>query len=208
MENKKTLVLSILGVLVLVIAVVGVSFAMYSFTGTGTKENVIQTGTVSVNYAEETTIALTNQYPMTDARGSAQTGAGTELKFTVSAAMTGTMTINYDLALDAITPGATLTAEHVKFNIKKDDAYLLTTTANTGITVASRAANVGTLITSGYLLDSDTFTATGSHTYVIKAWVADTYNLPTTDTSTGDTHSNQTTSETFTFKVKVVASQA
>ena len=40
-NNKKTLILSIVGILVLVIAVVGVSFAMYSFTGTGTKENVI-----------------------------------------------------------------------------------------------------------------------------------------------------------------------
>ena len=49
-NNKKTLILSIVGILVLVIAVVGVSFAMYSFTGTGTKENVITTGTVSMSF--------------------------------------------------------------------------------------------------------------------------------------------------------------
>ena len=35
MENNKTMILSILGVLVLVIAVVGVSFAMYSFSAQG-----------------------------------------------------------------------------------------------------------------------------------------------------------------------------
>ena len=49
MENNKTMILSILGVLVLVIAVVGVSFAMYSFSAQGTKENVITTGSVSLS---------------------------------------------------------------------------------------------------------------------------------------------------------------
>ena len=42
MENKKTLILSIIGILVLVIAVVGVSFAMYSFTGTGSKTHLME----------------------------------------------------------------------------------------------------------------------------------------------------------------------
>ena len=45
-NNKKTLILSIIGILVLVIAVVGVSFAMFTFSGTGTKENVLKTGTI------------------------------------------------------------------------------------------------------------------------------------------------------------------
>ena len=51
-NNKKTLILSIIGILVLVIAVVGVSFAMYSFSGTGTKQNVITTGTVSMSFSQ------------------------------------------------------------------------------------------------------------------------------------------------------------
>lgn len=207
MENKKTLVLSILGVLVLVVAVVGVSFAMYSFSATGTKENVIQTGTVSVSYTETTTLALTNQYPMSDALGTEQSET---LSFTVSTTMSGTMTINYDLALTEVTEGATLKASNVKFNMTKDGNYLYGT-ENTGVLVSTRAANNGTIITTGgYLLDTDTFTATGqSHTYVIKAWVDSNYNLPNQDIVVeGTTQSNQTTSETFSFKVKVVAQQA
>ena len=210
-NNKKTLVLSILGVLVLVVAVVGVSFAMYSFTGTGTKENVIQTGTVNVEYTNETSVLkLTNQYPISDAKGSAITAAENEsatLAFSVKADIKGTITINYDLALDEVKQGKSLTDEYIKFNMTKDGEYKLGTAA-TGITVNSRKANVGTLATTGYLLDSDTFTASGEHKYVVRAWVSDQYDLPTTDTSTGDTHANETDSETFTFKVKVVAAQA
>ena len=207
MENKKTLLLTILGVLVLVIAVIGVSFAMYSFVGTGTKVNVITTGTVNVAYTESTVIALDNQYPMSDALGSAQTGVNNTMQFTVAASMTGAMNIKYDLAMDQIVPGSTLTAQYIKFNITKNGTYILGTSATTGITVASRSANAGTLITSGYLLDTDTFTVTTTNTYVIKAWVSDQYVLPTTDTSSGDTHSNTTTSETFKFKISVVATQ-
>ncbi len=49
-NNKKALILSILGVLVLIIAVVGVSYAMYTFSASGTKENVISTGIVVINF--------------------------------------------------------------------------------------------------------------------------------------------------------------
>ena len=68
-NNKKTLILSIVGILVLVIAVIGVSFAMYTFTGTGTQENVIQTGTVTMSFNPDNNFAVTNQYPMSDAKG-------------------------------------------------------------------------------------------------------------------------------------------
>ena len=216
MENKKTLVLSIIGVLVLVIAVVGVSFAMYSFSATGTKENVIRTGSVSIDYkpgtdglgTANTKIQLTNQYPISDASGSQLTGTS-QLDFAVSAEMSGAMTINYELALSDISEGATLTDDYVKFNIAKEGSYILETAADKGITVASRADDKGTLIPEGYLLDSGSFTQTGTVDYTIRAWVSDAYDLPNQNVTTeGTTQSNQTTSETFSFKVKVVAQQA
>lgn len=218
MENKKTLVLTIVGVLVLVLAVVGVSFAMYTFTGTGSRDNVIKTGTVTIDYKPgtdgagqtNTAIALTNQYPISDAKGSQLAEGAAQLDFAVAASMSGTMTINYELALTEITEGATLKADDIKFNVRKGaDQYLVGTSATTGITVASRAANAGALVDS-YLLDNGTFTQTGSVSYSIRAWVSEDYTLPqnmVNDENAG-THTNNTTSETFRFKVKVVAAQA
>ena len=220
MENKKTLILTIVGVLVLVLAVVGVSFAMYTFTGTGSRENVIRTGTVSIDYeagnteGTNTKIALTNQYPISDAKGSQLADGAAQLDFAVAAEMSGTMTINYELALTEVTEGATLKDEYIKFNVKKGNDYLLGT-ANTGVTVASRAAETGTMTVDeqgtkaidSYLLDKGTFTQTGTVKYSIRAWVSEDYDLPQNMVNTDGTHTNNTTSETFSFKVKVVAAQ-
>lgn len=206
-ENKKTLLFSVLGVILLLVVVIGVSYAMYTFSAKGSKVNQITTGTISVSYEEASQVTLTNAYPSTDATGSAVTGH--DLVFTVTGSITGSTSVKYDLALANITPGATLTAEHVKFNLKKGDTYLLGTNANTGVTVASRATEKGTLITTGYLLDTDTLTSTKTGaTYTLRAWVADTYTLPqgaNTTSEDGKTQTNTSTAETFKFGVEIKA---
>lgn len=207
-ENKKTLLFSILGVILLLVVVIGVSYAMYTFSAQGSKVNQITTGTISVSYEEDSQVTLTNAYPSTDATGSAVTGH--DLVFTVTGSITGSTSVKYDLALANITPGATLTAEHVKFNLKKGDRYIIGE-ANKGVTVASRATEKGTLITTGYLLDTDTLTKTKTGaTYTLRAWVADTYNLKqgenTTTTEDGKTtQTNASTAETFKFGVEIKA---
>lgn len=205
-ENKKTLLFSILGVILLLVVVIGVSYAMYTFSAKGSKVNQITTGTISVSYTEASQVTLTNAYPSTDAAGS--TVAGHDLVFTVTGSITGSTSVKYDLALANITPGATLTAEHIKFNLKKGTTYLLGT-ANTGVTIASRADKKGTLIDTGYLLDTDTLTSTKTGaTYTLRAWVADTYTLPqgaNTTSEDGKTQTNASTAETFKFGVAIKA---
>ena len=206
-ENKKTLLFSILGVILLLVVVIGVSYAMYTFSAQGSKVNQITTGTISVSYVEASQVTLTNAYPSTDATGSTVTGH--DLVFTVTGSITGSTSVKYDLALANITPGATLTAEHVKFNLKKGDRYIIGE-ANSGVTVASRATQSGTLI-GAYLLDTDTLTSTKTGaTYTLRAWVADTYNLKqgeNTTTTEGDktTQTNTSTAETFSFGVEIKA---
>lgn len=237
MDNKKTLMLSVIGVLVLIVVVVGVSYAMYSFTGTGTKENVITTGSISVvvdpttdpvtgdELTDQTQIKLTNQYAMTDGKGSAITpveGESALLKFYVAATLSGNTTINYEVGIaknactettdGGVTYGCLQDSE-VNFNLKKGTEYLKGT-ATTGVafsTIASAAGKLGTADNtsriSNYLLDSGSFTASGLETYELRAWVNDTYVLPTKDTSTGNTHSNESLSEKYEFKIKLYAEQ-
>ncbi len=189
-NNKKTLILSILGVLVLVIAVVGVSFAMYSFSATGTTENVIQTGSVSVVYENETTIELTNQYPMTDALGIAETDE--VLSFDVTANIVGNINIKYDLALDSIAytdmegnPVTTLTDSNIKFILTKNGEYVKGS-ATEGVTFTSVAGENGNgyilkadnATPAGYVISTGTFTANGKDSYVLKAWIDENYKLP------------------------------
>ncbi len=237
-NNKKTLILSILGVLILIIAVVGVSYAMYTFSASGTKENVISTGVVVINFdnsdlnfdgeegADATgQLTLTNQYPMTDDAGMGQEDPNNILGFTVSAKLSGNIKIVYDLGIDeGFTPGDTLTEEFIKvalYEYKNNQPELVTETPSTIKDLKDKTGVEGCL--SSYVLTNGEFTGTGSESteqkknYVVKAWVADTYDLPvdpetgTSDTNNEDgsvTHESHTTPETFTFKIKLVAEQA
>ena len=238
MDNKKTLMLSVIGVLVLIVVVVGVSYAMYSFTGTGTKENVITTGSISVvvdptedpvtheALTDQTQIKLTNQYAMTNGTGSAITPVGGEsalLKIYVAATLNGNTTINYEIGItknacsETTVGGVTygcLQDNEVNFNLKKGTDYKIGTD-KTGVafsTIAGAAGNLGKKNNAegriaNYLLDADSFTASGLKTYELRAWVNDKYVLPTKDTSTGNTHSNASLSEKYEFKIKLYAEQ-
>lgn len=238
MDNKKTLMLSVIGVLVLIVVVVGVSYAMYSFTGTGTKENVISTGSISVvvdptedpvthqALTDQTQIKLTNQYAMTDGTGSAITpveGESALLKFYVAATLNGNTTIKYEIGITknacsettdgGVTYGC-LQDNEVNFNLKKGTKYVKGE-EGTGVafsTIATTPGNLGQANNAegriaNYLLDADSFTASGLKTYELRAWVNDKYVLPTKDTSTGNTHSNASLSEKYEFKIKLYAEQ-
>src|SRR5574344_442300 len=198
MENKKTTILTIVGVLVMIVMVTGISFALYTFTGTGSKENVITTGQISVSYEESSVIELTNQYPMSDELGIGNTES--VMNFTVSGTIRGNANINYAIGLDSIVEGTTLTEEFVKVYLLKGDTVVSTFTSGEGKTISSLEQYYVQNHMSSYAMYTDTFTTSGSQAYTIKAWVSEDYNLPTTV----DGNSNSTTSEQFKFKIKVV----
>jgi len=223
-NNKKALVLSIIGVFVLVLVVVGVSYAMYTFTGTGTTENIITTGSISVELDPETspidgvviddqTITLSNQYPMTDVEG---TQSSEVLRFYVSATVSGSTTIDYEIGMDK-DANSTLEDSEVKINLSKKvgtaNVEWLYGTANTGELISKRISTAkGTLTDSpitSHLLDKGSFNATGIVTYEMKMWVDENYNLPIVPDPTPDdkVHSNSTTSEGYSFRIKAFASQ-
>ena len=221
-ENKKTLLFSVLGVILLLVVVIGVSYAMYTFSANGSKENVISTGTVSVSYAETSTINLKNVYPSTDAEGSKGVeGVSQDLVFTVTSTVSNETTkINYEIALANVTNGTAtpnpLTENYIKFNLKKGDEYVTGFgSANTGVLVSSIKGNAGTLVgTDGskliteYYLTSGTLTGNATETYTLRAWVADTYKLPqgaNTTSEDGKTQTNASTAETFKFGVEIKA---
>ena len=224
-NNKKTLILSIIGILVLVIAVVGVSFAMFTFSGAGTKENILRTGTISVNFDDETEdnkITITNEYPEDDTTGMADPDNTTT--FTVEGDWGNSpMTVNYEVGLSDIVPGSSLTESFVKVAIQKNGTYVKGN-ANGGVLISSFASDAGTLnliqdhyVTNGTLTNGDL-----TDTFTVKAYVSDTYDLPTDNANStnpeaengtlnnngGTLHKKTSASETFSFKVKVVAQQA
>lgn len=70
MKEKKKVVLSVLGVLLLLCSVFVVGFAIFVFEDTSNHENAITTGTISFSYNEESNgIDLVNAIPIDDTVG-------------------------------------------------------------------------------------------------------------------------------------------
>ncbi len=193
-NNSKQVLLSVLGVAILVVAVVGVSFAAFTFSQTGNVENKITTGTISMSYSEpENGITLTNAMPMNDATGMALENTNEYFDFSVSATIngSGSTTINY--AITAVTePGSTLTDDYVKVyltNMASDaDTQILAPTVVSSLPTTSSDASGAP--DDQYILEDGTFTTNSTNEYRLRMWVADNYAV------TGS-------SETYTLRVNV-----
>ncbi len=197
-NNSKQLLLSILGVAILVVAVVGVSFAAFSYSKTGTKVNTITTGTITMSYVEgENAIDLKNAMPMTDVNGKALTGDNNVFDFTVNATITGTTTIDYAITATK-EPDSTLPESGVKvyltdMDADADDQILAPTLVSSlGKTTSSETSGAPV---DQYKLTTGTFNATTTHKYRLRMWVADTYNV-------------SGTSQTFKLRVNVYGKAA
>ena len=106
MNNKKQLLLSIGLVLILVLMIVGISYAAFKFTGLGQKPNTITTGAITMKYEESTnTISMNNALPTTDATGKVRLTAGEYFDFTLSGTIKGSENINWEIAAEDVTTG-------------------------------------------------------------------------------------------------------
>ena len=130
-------VVASLFVIGLILMVIGVSYAMYTFTGTGTTENIITTGQITVAFAEQNNILIQNRYPETDAVGLASTDPNSQMTFTVSSNITGEATVNYAIGLTDIVEGATLKQDHIKIYLTKNGSVANDFTENKGKTIKS-----------------------------------------------------------------------
>ena len=104
MEKKKELIISIVAIVVLVLAIVGVSFAAFNYSRTGEKINTITSGAISMQYTEtDNVIQIDKALPTTDATGTVRLKEGEYFDFSVSGTIQGTANINWEIAAEDIT---------------------------------------------------------------------------------------------------------
>ena len=103
MNKKKTLILSIIGLIGLVIVTIGITYAVFTYTKLGTTDNTITAGTLKFLYTEntgvKTGIKLTNALPISDTQGKALGGDNNVFDFSIEATNTGTEAIPYEVTL-------------------------------------------------------------------------------------------------------------
>ena len=179
-SNSKQILLSVLGVAILVVAVVGVSFAAFSYTQTGQYENKITTGAINMSYSNPTNgIDITDAQPVSDATGKAYSEENEYFDFSVSATITGTATINWVITATT-TPAATLTDDYVKVYLtdkgasNDQDNQILAPTIVSSLD-KTEADNDASAPEDEYILHSGSYSTTSTDNYRLRMWIADTF---------------------------------
>ncbi len=95
--NKKKIVVSVLGILGIVLATIGVTYAFFSYSKTGTIDNTITSGSINFKYTEgNRKIEIDELMPMTDDQGKALSNY---FDFDISAKTSRTVDIPYDITV-------------------------------------------------------------------------------------------------------------
>ena len=154
---------------------------MYTFTGSGTKENVIQTGHIVITFNDVNNISIQNRYPETDSEGLANTDTNSQMTFTVTSDITGDIKVNYALGITDIQEGNTLTQDYIKIYLKKGNSVVAGFTENKGELISSFKPLYIENVMASHVLLTDVISGSEVHTYTLKAWIDENYKLPTDD---------------------------
>ena len=181
MEEKKRLLLSIGLVLILVLMIVGISYATFKFTGLGKRENTITTGAITMEYTESTnTISMTGALPTTDATGKVRLTAGEYFDFTIKSSIQGNANINWEIAAEDITASSVkkMDGKNIKLYLTKlDSAGAETQVMAPKVYNASTSANTKTGRPSGVMsLATGTMSASETTNYRLRMYVDEDYN--------------------------------
>ncbi|MBD9098253.1 hypothetical protein EGP98_01435 [bacterium] len=118
-KNKINSIITISFSIFLLLIVVGISYAAYTYSGVGQKANTITTGAISMTYTESTnSIALSNALPTTDATGKKRKNTGEYFDFTVKSSIKGNTDINYEIAAKEKS-GNTFSGKNIKYYLTK-----------------------------------------------------------------------------------------
>lgn len=169
-NSQKKVLLSVLGVAILVVAVIGISFAIYQTTFDSSNSNSIATGTIMVSYTEPTNaINIADALPMSDEDGKALSGSGNTFDFTVSTKATNALTVPYTISLTKVAD-STLTDDEVKVYLTKDGSPVVEPTKISALGAFASRGDSKTLYTT-----QDVYTTTDepakTSNYVLRMWI-------------------------------------
>ena len=116
-NKKKQIIITLIGIISLIVITVGVTYAFFNYSRTGTTDNVVKTGGITFLYTEVSGvgkgISLTEAYPVADSIGKVQTGEGKVFDFKVTSNIEMNSSIGYQVTARKKT-GSTLANSAVK----------------------------------------------------------------------------------------------
>ena len=116
-NKKKQIIITLVAIISLIVITVGVTYAFFNYSRTGTTDNVVKTGGITFLYTEVSGvgkgISLTDAYPVADSIGKVQVGEGKIFDFKVTSNISMNSSIGYQVTARKKT-GSTLANSAVK----------------------------------------------------------------------------------------------
>ena len=177
MKKRENIVI-IAVLIVMVIAIVGVSYAAFSYNREGSI-NSITTGAITMTYKEtDNTISLTGALPTTDKTGMVRLNPGEYFDFSISSEITGDVNINYEIsAKDITTSDRKIDGKYIKLYLTKlngesEDGLMVPETYN-----EETSENTYTGRPSGEMsLYTSSMNSSESNNYRLRMYVDEGYN--------------------------------
>ncbi len=179
MFKKKENIVIIVALIIMVLAIIGVSYAAFNYSGLGSKVNTITTGAIKMTYTEDDNIiSMSGALPTTDATGKVRLNPGEYFDFTVSSEITGNVNINYEIsAKDVTTSDRKIDGSNIKLYLTRltDDGEEELMTPETYNEESS--ANDYTGRPAGEMsLYTSSMNSSESNTYRLRMYVTEEYN--------------------------------
>lgn len=175
-KKKKTIIVSLIGVLLLIVLAIGIAYAAFAYTKTGAKVNSIVTGILDMSYTEDSNaISIMNAVPLSDEDGKTQTGSSNVFDFTVGVTDPEGVTVNYMITV-AKNSSSTLPDSAVKLYLTSgaSDTQVLAPIKMSELSQTTSSNNAGAPA-GEYILYSDSTTSSSSTTYHLRLWLASDY---------------------------------
>ncbi len=170
-KQKTQLIVSILGIFILLIAVVGISFAAFNYSKTGETVNTITTSTIVMNYNEATNgINIVNATPISDDIGKTLNGENNTFDFTVSATFSGKDVINYAITATEA-EGCTIPNNKVKVYLTSANDQIEELNPTLVSALSTTSSDASGAPDGQYVLKSGTIDATMTTNYRLRMWL-------------------------------------
>lgn len=191
-KDIKQILLSSLAILILIVTVIGISYAVWSQTFKGQTENTITTGKISFSYVENKTnnIKIEDALPISDEKGKKLSGDTETFDFTVS--NDSAVNVKYDVFL---TPYKNeIDNKYIKVYLtNQNDEDVSPTTGE--VPTYDMLKKYSDEDNSKILYSSELTNSNKSEKLRLRVWISDKY----------DNKDNPTQSNIFAFKVNVRA---
>lgn len=180
-DDSKQVLLSVFGVALLIVAIVGISYAIFVFSAKSRVDNTVRSGGITFEYLEgDSVIDINDALPVSDEVGVKQTKS---FDFQVSSAIRGNTTVFYEVRAKSLTVDNKIDNQYVKIYLEKKDcddfSMVLSPTTfkenpNTSLTNISVDTNT-MLLYSGRFSGKKAATTNYSDEFRLKMWLSDKY---------------------------------